>query len=223
MAMILSQQANLDLYIFSINTKTTDQHLISAVSQIDSSRAILLIEDLEFGRLEQGDHKRRTNNSNYTVTPYYYTFNLNTILNILDGSTSRNGLICCMTTNDEKLYIGKALGRHGRIDRVFKFEECKLDQIRGVVESFMSNKEIKHVDQSVVIEASEALYMVCKSGKATIADIYAFVISCTNMGLKRLNLPSDITETKFQKFLKKRQNLFENDEDEKRTSSHMYM
>jgi len=127
LAMAIASILNRNVYIFPISKDVDDIKLIQAISGM-ASDSILLCEDIDC----VFEDRVTTDAGKNKVT-------LSGILNILDGLTTRIGLITILTTNFIDR-IDKALKRAGRIDLHLHFEYATNEQITQMIEMYYPSK-----------------------------------------------------------------------------------
>ena len=124
----LAGHFNLDLYILSLSDECmTDQDLESLFASLPS-RCIILLEDVDSAGLERettkAESKKRlrseTGQSKTMDLDHGSGLTLSGLLNCLDGPTSKDGRIFCMTSNAPDS-LDPALVRPGRYDQKVHF------------------------------------------------------------------------------------------------------
>jgi len=126
-AYALASELNKDLYYLNLNS-CKEEYIDPLFSKIDDN-SILIMEDIDaifVGR-------KKTNKDSVSF---------GTLINLLDGILSKDGLILIMTTNHvEKL--DKAFIRPGRVDVKLEFTYCYRDQIEKIFFKFYGTKNGK--------------------------------------------------------------------------------
>jgi hypothetical protein len=119
----LASKYDLDIGIFTFDTKTTDAVFTKMVKNLPENCALLL-EDMDglFQARKEGDILKNG------VT-------MSGILNTLDGVGTRTGLVCFITTN-HKGHLDPALIRPGRVDFIMTFESIKKKEILQMFKLF---------------------------------------------------------------------------------------
>lgn len=107
--------------------------------------AMLVIEDVD--ALFNKD--RETNDFNHPLT-------FSSVLNVLDGLASKDGVLTVMTSNHIER-LDPALIRGGRVDRKFEFRDPNDEQIKALFKSFYPDAEEKWVRKfaDIVLERPE--------------------------------------------------------------------
>lgn len=119
---ILASELNLNIYYCNLSDKRIVNDLIKHIGKI-RPKSIVLLEDIDCLFLTKD---RETNNNNES---------LSTLLNVLDGVNSSDGVIYILTTNyiDK---IDKALIRPGRIDIHIEMSNFEYHQIKELFNIF---------------------------------------------------------------------------------------
>lgn len=124
----ISNYTKMDIYKISSND-ITDSNYRNVFSNIPTN-SIILMEDID--TIESFHSRNNTENDKDTKSN---TFNLESMLNVLDGYSYLHKCIVIFTTNHiEK--IDKALIRHGRIDHVCEFKEADDYQIENIMKYY---------------------------------------------------------------------------------------
>lgn len=119
---------NRDLYMISFSREVEDAELMMAITNIPD-KSILVLEDID--SLFVG----RRNNENVGLS-----ISFSSILNFLDGSAIKHGLITFLTTN----YVNRldsALIRQGRIDKVLTFEYTNENTLKEMFTKFFPKQD----------------------------------------------------------------------------------
>lgn len=123
---VVASHADLDIYYLSLND-VTDKTMSLVLSRIYARKGfILLLEDLDsfiVGRKIKGNKE----------------LSFSTILNLLDGTLSKDGMITIFTTNKPDV-MDAALVRAGRIDRKFYVENPTSGDVTKYVGKFFNTK-----------------------------------------------------------------------------------
>ena len=125
-----------DLYMISFSREVEDAELMMAITNIPD-KSILVLEDID--SLFVG----RRNNENVGLS-----ISFSSILNFLDGSAIKHGLITFLTTN----YVNRldsALIRQGRIDKVLSFQYTNEETLKEMFTKFFPNQDFKLFYQEV--------------------------------------------------------------------------
>ena len=97
------------------------------------------------------------------------SIDLSTLLNLLDGLTSKKGLVVFMTTNHlEKL--DSALIRPGRVDMIIKYHHPTLDQIKDALKVLA--EDYVHEHEQFINKIKDNLSMI------SIAKLQQFLFDC---------------------------------------------
>lgn len=121
---VLASELDVPLYMINLGAaRMDDEMLISLVHDIPP-RSMVALEDVDRAFTKISDD------------PATHTaINEATILNLLDGTLSKDGLITVMTCNHYDM-LNDALRRHGRTDRVFEFKPAQTRDIQHLFQSF---------------------------------------------------------------------------------------
>lgn len=118
---------NLDLYILSLNNPGISDHRLDALFDDLPQRCILLLEDVDSAGLEREKSKEELKKLSRKEMDFAHrnsgrqtTLTLSGLLNCLDGPTSKDGRIVCMTSNAPDS-LDPALIRPGRCDQKVLF------------------------------------------------------------------------------------------------------
>lgn len=118
----LAGHFNLDLYILSLNNPGISDHRLDALFDDLPQRCILLLEDVDSAGLEREKSKEELKKLSRKEMDFAHrnsgrqtTLTLSGLLNCLDGPTSKDGRIVCMTSNAPDS-LDPALIRPGRCD-----------------------------------------------------------------------------------------------------------
>lgn len=123
----LAGHFNLDLYILSLNNPGISDHRLDALFDDLPQRCILLLEDVDSAGLEREKSKEELKKLSRKEMDFAHrnsgrqtTLTLSGLLNCLDGPTSKDGRIVCMTSNAPDS-LDPALIRPGRCDQKVLF------------------------------------------------------------------------------------------------------
>ena len=122
---VIASELNLAVYYLNLSDQTVVRDLISLVSKIGPN-SIILIEDIDCMNLTK-DRRKESDATN--------SEHLSTLLNVLDGVNSSNGVIYFLTTNYIDR-IDKALIRPGRIHLQIEMKNFGYDQIKEMFNLF---------------------------------------------------------------------------------------
>ena len=120
----IASYINYNINILTFDCNTTDTKFIKAIKDI-SSKTILVLEDIDCLFVE-----RKVNDTNKNMITF------SSLLNVLDGLTSKEGLIVIMTSNF-KNNLDEALIRPGRIDKIINFDYIKKEQLEQMYMRFI--------------------------------------------------------------------------------------
>lgn len=119
----LASALNCDLYSLNLSmAKLDDMSLISLVRDVDKG-SIIAIEDID----------RIFDNFSVNQTSSHISFS--TLLNVLDGSLAKEGVIFVLTCNNYQ-HMDDALKRCGRVDRVFEFPTASKKVMKQMFANF---------------------------------------------------------------------------------------
>ena len=142
-SIIFSLASNLkkNLHILNFGSGITDSGFTSLMTNIDTD-AILLLEDIDalFVNREA---------SSTTVSGF---LSFSTLLNFLDGSLRKNGLITIMTTNHPER-LDPALLRKGRVDYMIKIgyiTKYQIEQFAKLYYPKINNKQLEEFTKILV-------------------------------------------------------------------------
>lgn len=119
----LASKYRKNIAIIPFNNKVNDSTLLTAISNIPDN-SMLVLEDIDClfqERKKNDEHKNQ--------------ISFSSILNMLDGLASKEGLITFMTTN-YKTHLDEALIRPGRIDKIVHFDFAKKEQFSKMFYNF---------------------------------------------------------------------------------------
>lgn len=119
----LASKYKKNIAMIPFNNKVDDGTLLNAISNIPEN-SVLVLEDIDclFQERKKNDgHKNQ--------------ISFSSILNMLDGLASKEGLITFMTTN-YKTHLDEALIRPGRIDKIVHFDYAKKEQFSKMFYNF---------------------------------------------------------------------------------------
>jgi len=122
---VIASELDLNIFYLNLSDKLTSKNLIKYISKV-KEQSIILIEDIDCLFMAQ-DRELNGNNEN-----------LSTLLNVLDGINSIDGVIYILTTNYVDR-IDKALIRPGRIDLYIQMENFKYSQIKEMYNIFYND------------------------------------------------------------------------------------
>ena len=130
--MALASYFDYNLAIISFTPKMTDNDLIRllrALEEKDEKKIFIIFEDMDCIFKE-----RKANDEHRNLVSF------SGILNALDGITTRDNMICFITTN-YKQNLDSALIRPGRVDYIMRFDNVIKEQIIDIFNVFTSCKE----------------------------------------------------------------------------------
>ena len=145
----IASYLNYDINVLTFDSSLTDTKFMGAVKDI-SSKSLLVLEDIDCLFVE-----RKTNDTNKNMITF------SSLLNSLDGLTSKEGLIIIMTSNF-KNNLDEALIRPGRIDKIIHYDYVKKEQLEEMYMKFifcsenMSNNHITKAETRT--ESFETFY-----------------------------------------------------------------
>lgn len=113
-----------DINVLTFDVHTTDTKFMRAIKDI-RAKTILVLEDIDCLFVE-----RKTNDTNKNMITF------SSLLNVLDGLTSKEGLIVIMTSNF-KNNLDEALIRPGRIDTIIHFDYITKEQLQQIYMKFI--------------------------------------------------------------------------------------
>lgn len=122
---LMASKMKCHVYIMSFSSRCTDAMFIKLLSLIRNN-SILVLEDI--------DNLFRDNTLNHSVS-------LSTILNALDGLTSKRKLITCITTNHINK-LPEELIRVGRIDGIYTFKHANPDQLKELLLNYFNHSHL---------------------------------------------------------------------------------
>lgn len=133
---VIANKFDRNINVISFSVDLTDEDLYRAISIINGSTSILLLEDIDciFQDRQTDSNKSRVSFS--------------ALLNVLDGVTNIKGLITIITTNYVK-ELDKALLRPGRIDMMIEFTIINREQIEGFLAFYKITLDQKTVSELV--------------------------------------------------------------------------
>lgn len=121
----LASKLNYDISSFVFDPKTTDITLKKLIQMLPK-KSILLMEDMDCLFKERKSNDELKNG----VT-------LSGLFNILDGISSKHGMIVFITTNYINSLYDEAFIRPGRIDYYLKFDYIKEEEVKEIYKVFM--------------------------------------------------------------------------------------
>ena len=120
----IASYLNYDINVLTFDVETTDAKFMGAIKNI-RNKSILVLEDIDCLFVE-----RKTNDTNKNMITF------SSLLNSLDGLTSKEGLIVIMTSNF-KNNLDEALIRPGRIDKIIHYDYVKKEQVKQMYMKFI--------------------------------------------------------------------------------------
>lgn len=111
------------------NVDLSKDNNLDLISKIPN-KSLILMEDVD-----RYFKPVRNNKDSNEIVSWESSFNMNKMLNILDGLTSPENCLIVMTANDISV-IPKVMLRPGRIDLVVKFDFCTRQQIHDYTKLF---------------------------------------------------------------------------------------
>jgi len=143
MAMVLASGLGFDLAILLLtDPKLTDDRLYSLVQAVPDD-TILLLEDIDSAWKPKVEGDKRSQ------------ITMPSLLNVMDGVNSRQGLITIATTNHPEA-IDQAILRPGRVDRRIKFGYATRDMARQMFLWFFRDYPMLGSNEIEVIESRKA-------------------------------------------------------------------
>ena len=125
--MALASYFNYNLAIISFTPKMTDNDLIRLLRSLDDKdekKIFIIFEDMDCIFKERKANDEHRNQVSFSG-----------ILNALDGITTRDNMICFITTN-YKQNLDSALIRPGRVDYIMRFDNVCKEQIIDIFSVF---------------------------------------------------------------------------------------
>jgi len=125
--MALASQFGFNLAIISFTPKMTDNDLIRMLRSLEEkeeNKVFIIFEDMDCIFKE-----RKSNDENRNMVTF------SGILNALDGITTRDNMICFITTN-YKQNLDSALIRPGRVDYIMRFDYINKEQVIDIFTTF---------------------------------------------------------------------------------------
>lgn len=147
----LASKHERDMAILTITPKMTNTTLIKLIARLPEN-CFLVLEDVDClfdAREGQRD-------------AYHITFS--TLLNMLDGANSREGIVVLMTTNYRDK-LESALVRPGRVDFIVSFDFVKEPEIRAALAKFVPKRATEF----------SAIVKTIKQYKFTVATLQKFL------------------------------------------------
>jgi len=129
----IANKYDLSIFYISHNNQIDDNIIINSISDIDNKYFIVFIEDFDKMFVEVDETTTETFGKNTSVSFSAFT-------NIFDGSFSKQGMICFITTNDISK-INNILKRSGRTDAIYKFDYCDEEQVLNFIDHCFNNTE----------------------------------------------------------------------------------
>ena len=130
--MALASYFDYNLAIISFTPKMTDNDLIRLLRSLDDKdekKIFIIFEDMDCIFKERKANDEHRNQVSFSG-----------ILNALDGITTRDNMICFITTN-YKQNLDSALIRPGRVDYIMRFDNVCREQIIDIFSVFTGCKE----------------------------------------------------------------------------------
>ena len=125
--MALASQFGYNLAIISFTPKMTDNDLIRLLRSLEEkeeNKVFIIFEDMDCIFKERKSHDENRNMVTFSG-----------ILNALDGITTRDNMICFITTN-YKQNLDSALIRPGRVDYIMRFDYVNKEQVVDIFTTF---------------------------------------------------------------------------------------
>jgi hypothetical protein len=125
--MALASHFGFNLAIVSFTPKMTDNDLIrllKCLEEKEENKVFIIFEDMDCIFKE-----RKSNDENRNMVTF------SGILNALDGITTRDNMICFITTN-YKQNLDSALIRPGRVDYIMRFDYVNKEQVIDIFTTF---------------------------------------------------------------------------------------
>jgi len=148
-----------DIYYVSLNglTKNSElQMLFDYVNNHCSKKGMIIFEDIDaHGVVHDRGHKEKSFTN--ALNAKDDNLDISYILNILDGTLSREDSVVIMTTNHLE-QLDPALYRSGRCDVVLRLKKCDRYQIQLIFKTIMKHQ----IDETVLERIPEDLYTPSK-------------------------------------------------------------
>ena len=125
--MALASHFGYNLAIISFTPKMTDNDLIRLLRSLEEkeeNKVFIIFEDMDCIFKERKSHDENRNMVTFSG-----------ILNALDGITTRDNMICFITTN-YKQNLDSALIRPGRVDYIMRFDYVNKEQVVDIFTTF---------------------------------------------------------------------------------------
>lgn len=153
-----------NICIYRFSNSTTDYRIANALKWMPDD-SVFVLEDID---------RITANHNNITISG---------ILNIMDGISSKEGLIIFITTN-HFLELDKAIKRPGRIDYILEFNYISKEQLQQMLSVYYP-EEIKDCDE---------IYKEIKKYKMTVSYIQKYLFSLYPNGGVLKNLSEYLQE-----------------------------
>ena len=123
-----------DLYMLNVADTISDRALQSQLLSVKPN-SIVVIEDIDaaLGNLDRKEDKSKDGSKDQ--------LKLSSLLNVLDGVTTKSGIVFFLTTNYPER-LDSALTRSGRIDRKFEFPDPSKEESEAYVSTFFPSEEV---------------------------------------------------------------------------------
>lgn len=133
--MALASQFGYNIAIINFTPKMTDNDLIRLLRSLEEkeeNKVFIIFEDMDCIFKE-----RKSNDENRNMVTF------SGILNALDGITTRDNMICFITTN-YKQNLDSALIRPGRVDYIMRFDYINKEQVIDIFTTFTDRSDKAH-------------------------------------------------------------------------------
>lgn len=124
-ATVIANELNMDVYYLSIKSMTGDQEFEELVAKVPRN-SIVILEDIDAvnaAKDRDGDHK---------TTEFVSDVSMTSLLNVLDGMQSPEGVIFVMTTN-KRDRLDEAILRPGRVDLMEELSNLDTYQLKSML------------------------------------------------------------------------------------------
>lgn len=166
--------------------KTKLYSLNLAMARMDDMSLISLMNDVQPGSIVAIEDIDRVFD-NFSVNQTASSISFSTLLNILDGTLTREGVVIVMTCNDFR-GMDDAIKRCGRVDRVYKFGNATPNVMERMFLSFYPEKKA---------EAKKFVSQVKQVSRVPVATVTEFFVR--NRKRKAEDISKDVDTTFFTK------------------------
>lgn len=159
---VLASELNIDVYFLNIAASGLNDNILIELIRDVESNSIVAIEDID----RVFDH----HSANQTDSSVSFS----TLLNIMDGMISREGVLFILTCNNYD-FIDEALKRSGRISREFIFPESSLKESKKIFLQFYPNceeeacafaKKLRSVENGIPMSSVEEFFVANRKNSA---------------------------------------------------------